>query len=143
MRPSRAHALAFSAVLLSFSLPALADGPSAMLFVYFGGAIFLVLQLWIVASEFIYLALLLRGPSKLKILWWTVLINMASALVGLIPTILFYFVNPRRTPSGGMGRFGDSLRRVEMDSPSGGDVAEAPGRTESQGTRGAAVRNSR
>jgi hypothetical protein len=91
MKRPLASALAVAAVLFSVSLPVLADGPSALLFAYFGGGIFVITQFWIVVSEFTYIAFLLRGIGKVKLLWWTVLINMASALVGIIPTILFYF----------------------------------------------------
>ena len=72
--------------------PAFADGPSVAFLVFFGFVNFLAVQLWIVASEFTYLACLLKGISKTVVLWWTILINVASSIVGIIPFTAFYFL---------------------------------------------------
>lgn len=76
-------------VLLLYAAPVYADGPEPAFFLYLGVGVFCVIQVWIVASEFIYLAFLFKGLPKLRVLWWTVLINLGSALVGIVPLIVF------------------------------------------------------
>lgn len=96
-RPFTRRLALLSALLLS-STPAYADGPEPAFLLYVGIGAFCIVQVWIVTSEFIYLAFLFKGLPKLRVLWWAVLINLASAVVGIVPLIFFqFFLNVEQT----------------------------------------------
>jgi len=84
MRLPRRVFLAISVLGLMATVPVFADagGPAAGLLV--GGSLVVLLQLWIVGSEFLYLTWIFRGVPNRRLLWWSVAINACSALVGVI-----------------------------------------------------------
>ena len=90
MTRSLIRRLALLGILLLYAAPVYADGPEPAFFVYLGIGIFCVVQVWVVTSEFIYLTFLFKALSKLRVLWWTVLINLGSSVVGIIPQIIYF-----------------------------------------------------
>jgi hypothetical protein len=86
------HRFSLFVILLVFAAPVYADGPEPAFFVYVGVGAFCIAQAWIVTSEFIYLVFLFKGLSKFRILWWAVLINLVSAVVGIVPLIVFMLI---------------------------------------------------
>lgn len=79
----------FVAAFLAISLPALADTADPLALLLGGGLAFAVLQAWIIGSEFAYLHFLYRAVSWRRVLWWTVAINVCSALIGAVVTCVF------------------------------------------------------
>ena len=82
--------IALFGTLLALAAPVYADGPEPAFFVYMGIGVFCVVQVWVVTSEFIYLSFLFKGLSKLRVLWWAILINLGSSIVGIIPQIIYF-----------------------------------------------------
>ena len=92
MARSLFRGFALFGAFLILAAPVYADAPAPAFFVYLGLGIFCIVQVWVVTSEFIYLALLFRGLPKLRVLWWTVVINLGSSIVGIIPQIIYFQV---------------------------------------------------
>jgi len=77
------YKLIFVFLLLMLPLKAFADGGGPLL-LFISLSVFSFGQIWILSSEYIYFVLLFKKVSKLKLLWWNILMNLVSTIAGII-----------------------------------------------------------